>query len=140
MVKMDTSSQYIKMCKEANEVQELKRGSRSNRNIYFNLGDWYFIKGDTINLNNDLQLTIEKEKVILQEQDNYVWIPNMSQLSEFCNESINTLCAIVDHWRKDTKYLAYINDSSGEQLFLAFFMITKFQKMWKNDMWIQRDN
>ena len=137
---MDTSPEYINMCRQANELQEMWEPMQ---------GDFYyndFIK--IINIMKDhLQFNRDKQK----GYSDAIWLPRIDQLITLLNEAQNeelhdagqrfsecseldTLgsifhnCAVGDYYDKET--------FTVEQLFLVELYDTKYNKSWDGDDWI----
>lgn len=109
---MDTSETYIKMCEKAEEIQEL----RTPRNYDDTMSFWY-------------------------EGTPNVWLPRQDQLQEMVGEKSEVmlleyiLCFVFDtkkHWWR-TEYTKQFD--SMEQLWLAFVMKEKYNKIWIGDEW-----
>ena len=118
---MDTSEQYIEMCKNATEIQALKPFtchdiSSENSSLTYN--------GDFIEQTDDIDMTI--------------WLPRQDQLQDMLdNEYAHTTIfffyrfwMIADKSPRDTM----------EQLWLAFVMENKYSKQWDGQNWIEGHN
>jgi len=124
---MDTSKKYIKMCREAEEIQ-----------LYRTL--WKRCKAGDFAYNADEDIVeVQEDVVMLLAED--VWLPRQDQLQEmvfgnypndssYCGCVINSLGAWFN-WREHKRLF------SMEQLWLAFVMREKFQKLWndKEEKW-----
>lgn len=121
---MDTSEQYIKMCKEAKEIQVRWRPAE---------GDYYFVKGtkDMIKILNHTGFAMFPVCV------NYIWLPRQDQLQDMIDISFNYIWNYFVSAIEKYPAPAY-NDfiESMEQLWLAFCMSEKFNKIWDGESWI----
>jgi hypothetical protein len=127
---MDKSTEYIKMCKMANEIQELRGPS------FWEEGDFY--------------TAYNKEKVFVYsgegedepyENSEPVWLPRQGQLQEMINN--NNIEANLDLWGKwrdesggvldPREYDSFIQ--SMEQCWLIFVMSEKYRKKWTGEEW-----
>lgn len=129
---MDTSKEYIEMCEKAKEIQENHKIISGD---YFNGGE---ICEDIFECNNDegyLIKTIYGKWFLPSE---CVWLPRQDQLQEMVNRSYHPfglvfgLCGFV-------KKLP-VKVTSMEQLWLAFVMYEKFNKIWDGKKWIKKND
>ena len=124
---MDTTETNIKMCEKAEEIQKL-RPSGADIHDYF----WCPVHG----LGCDL--------------DNAIWLPLQHQLQEMAKsiyekdiqESINFHIVLLDDfqdWVLNQALYTSRQLQSMEQLWLAFVMKEKYNKVWDGDKW-ENDN
>lgn len=134
---MDTSAEYIKMCEGALEVQNLMpllpRGARPY----------------CVATNGDLvQVLIAGEQYVAATLNGSVWLPRQDQLQEMLCEPVQALMRFSVWINKDqrtdsgkdagdpTWYEEYkAQMKTPEQLWLAFLMSAKFDKIWKAPHW-----
>lgn len=141
---MDTSSEYINMCRKAKELQEMWEPMQ---------GD-FFILYDEIecigNFSEDLYPIDWREEFPVSKK-NCTWLPRIDQLITLLNKAQNeelhdvgkrfskcseldTLgsifhnCAVGDYYDKET--------FTVEQLFLVELYDTKYNKSWDGEDWI----
>lgn len=130
---MDTSEQYIKMCEKAEEIQArvLLLGICEPEYLHTcgadvsSEGDWFH---------------------------QHIWLPRQDQLQEMVNELpewqkhiINRLYAFADFVHKEPYLPKHFKDiekdeachffTSMEQLWLAFVMKEKYNKIWYGEDW-----
>ena len=139
---MDTTKKYIKMCEEAREIQQ-------EHNIPTE-GDW-FVDGGLIEIfterdSDDLGEIEYRRKYSL-------WLPRQDQLQEIVKDKVRdnqktthayirgsnpegfiNACLLTDFysWQERTDCLSLFF-TSMEQLWLAFAMWEKFQKIWDDE-------
>lgn len=129
---MDTSPEYINMCKKATELQEMWEPKE---------GDYVYIKrvGDSsghvkcigfFNLNSGYLFYKDEEKVVIRENmDTVVWLPRDDQLIER-----STL-----HWSDIIDYCGLEHSDyklSFEIALLKIVMYKVFNKVWNVEDWI----
>ena len=157
---MDTSKQYIKMCEQAQEIQNVNQIGGMNE-----LGDVYFSKTHNkifchFNSNEPIYNVFsgnifEKIKcieIIGSSKIEYAWLPRIedfiylinesgyySNYIRFCNEDKSHFIG-VDYKRMHYNLFnnfTFNKDVSLEQLWLAFVMKKKYNKTWnsKKEEW-----
>ena len=120
---MDTSKEYIKMCEKAEELNYSPSGTD---------GNWYYYKyEDTVKCKNSYE-----------GEFGDVWLPRQDQLQgmiEYSEElhKPSRLCMDIERFAKKCycdvdRYLF----SSMEQLWLAFVMKEKYNKVWTGEGWL----
>jgi len=133
---MDTSKEYIEMCEKAEEIQ-------GNHKIvsgdYFNDGE---ICAEVLEVENNEGYLIKSiyGKYFLPSE--CVWLPRQDQLQEMINQDYLT-GFIYDLYEFSKEWLYHDNGNdlrftSLEQLWLAFVMYEKFNKVWDGKEWIKR--
>ncbi len=108
---MDTSETYVKMCEKATEIQEIWEPDE-----------------------NDFHFTKLKKNVILKPNAKIgyiIWLPRQDQLQEM----LGGLEQIEDYPFFTLKGVAKID--SMEQLWLAFVMKEKYNKIWDGSEWVK---
>jgi len=129
---MDVSSEYVKMCEKAEEIQELKHGYGYDDVV---LCDRY--------LHKDIPLVQSK---------GFLWLPRQDQLQEMVWKEItekSNSSAVWSSWDIFVQcigemmhcsdcgkaYNNYDKFTSMEQLWLAFLMNEKYDKVWDGEDW-----
>ncbi|HDZ27964.1 hypothetical protein LCGC14_0399190 [marine sediment metagenome] len=141
---MDTSKEYVKMCDKAEEIQNnkwLKLKCFYGGKYPWNEGDMFFSK-DKVYVYNDCSLS--EGFIDPQAYDRKgVWLPRQDQLQEMLPKRYATIHAKIGHfgkWLRDNdEYLenAFCGNESMEQLWLAFVMKEKYNKIWNGEGWIK---
>jgi len=134
---MDTSETYIKMCEKSEEIQ----GQRVAAWHMMEANQVYFYDGDDV----WFAYTVGEG---LEQKLNKVWIPRQDQLQEMVKgeKHMHLLAyefASYFHGTVDPLY-AYLGmdnftvdaDNSMEQMWLAFVMKKKYNKIWDGNSWI----
>ena len=136
---------YIKMCKKAREIQKLAKVED---------GSWFFCEckdiknyphGYGLNLGSESDADNGNEKLIDSSTD--TWLPSQEQLQEIYGEDLFKICTSFSEFcmssyvMKSTKQpgskpLAMYVFKNTNQLWLAFVMKEKFNKIWKDKEWI----
>lgn len=120
---MDTSKEYIEMCRKAAEIQEVWEPKDGD----FSTGDFSTGVGSVI-----VQMPSKwswKPKVI--------WLPRQDQLQDMVDWSgygykVSTICYQIDEFYEK----GGIVWGSMEQLWLAFVMHEKYGKKWNGGDWV----
>jgi len=129
---MDTSEQYIKMCEKAKEIQGIPRhpekphlNYRSSACFIHQGGRLWYIRGREHEDSND-----------------YIWLPTQDQLQEMMGDfkTCIKLAAGVSLVNQGIIYevggYKYCHQfTSMEQLWLAFVMGEKYNKVWDGHNW-----
>ena len=145
---MDTSETYIKMCQKAEEIQSLR-----NCDDNIEPGDWFYFEGKIVPIVYggyfygskkwivNYQSGWECEDHITFLSHKYVWLPRLDQLPEIlCNDDEGSFLWF-DYWNTMRKCVEFgrlesCRFNSPEQLWLAFVMKNKFNKIWNGNDWI----
>lgn len=140
---MDTSEAYVKMCKEAMEIQTLRK--RQGYISQWENGDFCFILGDTSmdNLSGEGTHIIwngllpngdyhDWDSWWCEPPDNSIWLPRQDQLQEMINSNVNLTIQL--HGFSDI--VAVHPMKSWEQLWLILIMWLKYNKTWDGEQWI----
>lgn len=139
---MDTSKEYMKMCKKAVEIQELywsEEWCKQTEN------DW----------RNDYK-ACQQHRVILKIGDkdpcpaiegnfclrkkNEIWLPRQDQLQEIIKgvTAIQIMNIFIKyHWQDVRLYKYRELFQTLEQHWLAFIMKEKYHKIWNGEDWIK---
>lgn len=113
---MDTSKEYIKMCEKAEEIQRSDEGLRGESDGIHYISDDVFYLGER----------------------KCIWLPHQDQLQEMVNDdNLTALLQDFISWLAKQCNLP-MHMTSMEQLWLAFVMSEKYQKVWDGDEWIER--
>jgi len=107
---MDTSKKYIEMCERAEKIQ--KEWKPDN-------GDFYMYKPT----GNQSIISLENQ---LFETEHDVWLPRQDQLQEMLSDNFDS---IHDMFGEFTCWI-YDLQTTAEQLWLAFVMSEKYNKVW----------
>jgi hypothetical protein len=135
---MDTSEIYIKMCEKAEEVQELKHKGLQHH-IYLEKGDYTIWH----NLHSTPIICSQGYDLMLGIADKIFWLPRQDQLQEIVLPTLKYqdtehLLRAFNEWDFSEKgYEPYSRLlTSMEQLWLAFVMKEKYNKIWNGEEWI----
>ena len=147
---MDSSKQYIIMCKEAKEIQEIYQNilKKEDNEIDNILEGWYVYDGKNVILLHNNEFFISDLK---DELKKYIWLPRQDQLQDLTEWIVEEFCK----WYK-SPYKYEINRIHGgfkeiypnqiffsmEQLTFAYVMYKKYNKIWNNikRKWIKKEN
>ncbi len=123
---MDTSKEYIKMCEEAEEIQER----------------WTWIKGDVFaDEINQIHILESGGHIMLMGThfpEGYIWLPRQDQLQEIVDYDNNPYVLnseFMDFINVENEIMCAPREpimNSMEQLWLAFVMKEKYNKKWNN--------
>jgi len=131
---MDKTTRYIKMCKEAKEIQAERvegLGIRRLRPDDFVAGNF----GE--NLKTYICEDISRYWII---RDELIWLPRQDQLQELLyghiQQDYGVIADMYDFTKENLEYVKQFR--SLEQLWLAFVMKIKYNKIWddKKEEWI----
>ena len=130
---MDTSKKYIKMCEKAEEIQE-------KFNWY--KGDYYAHQSSIYLWGNGKEIWVAYN---LGETKGvrYIWLPRQDQLQEMVARNNNyQLLTDFYNWCDenfyqwlDKKLVQNLGQLSMEQLWLAFVIKEKYNKIWNGKDW-----
>ena len=118
---MDTSEIYIKMCERAREIQD----------VSLSFGDYYWF-------NKDWHIFLEGAYAISPEH--FVWLPRQDQLQEILfthKEHLFPQCVLLREFIREGELYILHFLKSMEQLWLAFVMYKKFNKIWNGEDWVK---
>ena len=131
---MDKSQEYILMCEKAEEIQKsYKNEPDENGHIdkEWNVGDVLFRYGEVE------VSSYEGDYGLPDRQDGEVWLPRQDQLQEMINEV---------NYHKVWNFYEFVMDDIGseskksmEQLWLAYVMRHKYNKIWSEKDWIKKE-
>jgi len=128
---MGFSKQYIKMCKEAKEIQEiyqniLKKEDNEVDNI---LEGWYVYDGKNVILLHNNEFFISDLK---DELKKYIWLPRQDQLQAIITTNKYFRFSLIElFYHFANKNISKF--TSMEQLWLAYVMYIKYKKIWNNE-------
>ncbi|MCK4576853.1 hypothetical protein KAU34_10625 [candidate division WOR-3 bacterium] len=131
---MDTSREYFEMCEKATEIQE-------NHNVvsgdYFNDGE---ICEGIYECNNDEGYLIKSiyGKWFLPSE--CVWLLRQDQLQEMYHIIANDYQGLFKIFGEEIYKTEYDKFKSPEQLWLAFVMYEKFNKVWDGKEWTKKND
>jgi len=128
---MDTSEIFVKMCREAKEIQEAWEPDP---------GDWYQKVFSLKHNNISVHIVGGDDWFDPKEGDGWVWLPTQSQLQKMLiGQDINQMVVGLNSFHEkncaqmELKRWSLFN--SMEQLWLAFVMENKFGKRWTGETW-----
>jgi len=157
---MDTSKEYVKMCEKAVEIQEYCRDNINKLRpsyIYDNLLNvvcliiWCpkSLRKKLGQISNEHIVSIEENNdkgVYLEEgtTGTFYWLPRQGQLQDIyytdkikerfgTSKEVHIILSINIFLRENSVYVNLLN--SMEQIWLAFIMKEKFNKVWDKDNW-----
>jgi hypothetical protein len=151
---MDTSPEYINMCEKATEIQKTRR----NGWAIWEVGDfiWSPKQEDVLIIlpfdgNDNLAWNVSGSRVVIRDHHEAqygIWLPRQDQLQEivrgerhmhllayefaaYFHGTVDPLCQYLgrDNYTVDS-------DNSMEQMWLAYVMKTKYNKVWNGEDWI----
>lgn len=137
---MDTSETYIKMCEKADEIQTLHREVRHENTGKWKSGDFWttvfdcdrsraFVVPDYLDAWAD-------EPHYLHHPSEVIWLPRQDQLQEMVRLDAITLTQLLADYVIGHKLdPAKLPQPSMEQLWLAFVMQEKYNKVWNGEEW-----
>jgi hypothetical protein len=129
---VDLSPEYVRMCREAKEIQELIQVGQD-----YQEGDWY--EFTTWKEEKAIRMAAnDSEEGIDERLVGEVWFPRQDQLQDMIKEGNYTLYWLVNGFANHANRLLSMNYgrfSSLEQLWLAFTMKTLFSKEWTGEDW-----
>lgn len=134
---MDTSKEYIEMCRKAKEIQDI----------------WQPEEGGYVGSGEVWQDWMGESKIEPVTRQPYTWLPRQDQLQEILleDESIGVIhTEFNDFCLGDYSYpgimgsyqnymillLNWADDSNFELLWLAFFMKKCYNKIWNYEDWV----
>jgi hypothetical protein len=117
---MDTTKEYIEMCRQATEIQTLCHQKDYNY-LFYNFSD------------NEVSgvICVQGKPVTT----NPTWLPRQDQLQEIYSKDLYSLLHDFDRWIEWGNQDSMQCDSM-EQLWLAFVMKEKYNKVWNGTDWI----
>ena len=129
---MDTSETYIEMCREAKEIQKKSKNYEWGDYIYLNMGE----------INSRVTIASSSWRD-LGELETW-WLPRQDQLQEMMighdvNQLLWDFICFVKHpigngcFDGDNEYV--VQFTTFEQLWLAFVMKERWNKIWNGTKW-----
>jgi len=129
---MDTSKDYIDMCEEAAEIHELWKPEA---------GDFYLWQNNKTRSAN-VAVVNAKHLVLAKKADIKFWLPRQDQLQDMVNPYKYLFnfewgdgCFNM-RYQSPGKITSWIHGKTMEQLWLAFVMKEKYNKIWNSKEWI----
>ena len=127
---MDKSSNYIKMCESAKVIQKLWKPE---------LGDFFVSMSSSRTSPCQSVVSELEKKVFYLKTIKAVWLPRQDQLQEMVIEKYATPWDLAIAFSNvlmadDVSY--FDNFDSMEKLWLAFIMLEKRRKIWKDGEWV----
>jgi hypothetical protein len=128
---MDTSEQYIKMCKKAIEIQKLWKpatGDFYGWTIYESTGHKIWQDGNKINVVAD------------------IWLPRQDQFQEILYSNVKIYIQEIVRFYFGNQPVNYYNIQfpeynfeTMEQLLLTLIMKLKYNKTWNGEEWLEEE-
>jgi hypothetical protein len=115
---MDKSKEYVRMCEEAEEIQKL----RDYKNPF---------SGSAIAMRAGGNFIFYKDKKV-------VWLPRQDQLQEMVKLERENNYFLLDRFNSFVQTVSISQNlllKSLEQLWLAFVMKEKYNKVWEGGKW-----
>jgi hypothetical protein len=127
---MDKSSPYIKMCESANVIQKQWKPEFGDFFVSMSLG----LTSQSQPITSDLEKKVSYLKTIKA-----VWLPRQDQLQEMVMENYAmpwdlAIAFSNDLMGEDASYFEKFD--SMEKLWLAFIMLEKYKRKWKEGEWV----
>ena len=143
---MDISKEYIEMCEKAKKMQGERRGRELNdlffhKNCIKTLPCMFY--GKEIIIKQCYSYNYKSDIRPIEWNDYCIWLPRQDQLQEMLIKSKNwgvqwhLALDYLKLWKEETK--AYNKFTSMEQLWLAFVMREKYDKIWNGKDWIKEE-
>ena len=143
---MDVSPIYIKMCEKAEEIQSSRREEHNKDTGKWQAGDFWTTLFE-VNKGNKFTFVVPAYRDAWADLPHYIhhpieciWLPRQDQLQEMANKPIDELWCDFSAW-VDIRAIRGMGDyrlreyKSFEQLWLAFVMWQKYNKMWNGETW-----
>lgn len=127
---MDKSSPYIKMCESATVMQKQWKPEFGDFFVSMSLG--------LISQSQPITSDLEKKKSYLKTIE-AVWLPRQDQLQDMVIEKYATpwdLAIAFSNVLMDDNESYFDKFDSMEKLWLAFIMLEKCKKRWKDGEWV----
>jgi len=141
---MDTSETNIKMCEKAEKIQEIWHSKelrpdkryRDARALAKHYAKGY--EGSWV-IQDDKYIILVDYEYETAYKGNDIWLPTQCQLQEMLLNPPNTLCPDILTMLRLFNIFASVNPqfTSMEQLWLAFVMREKYNKVWNGEDWIK---
>ena len=121
---MDTTERYIKMCEKAEEIQTLIDMFQLGNFLW--RGKAYLYEG----------CVCDKVPYFKVEE---VWLPRQDELQDMIIKVVDyeTTAVLENRFHKFLVWLDEWDFTSMEQLWLAFVMREKYNKVWNEEEWIE---
>ena len=139
---MDTTETYIKM----------RLMSKELLNHELESGDWVYYEGESFPIvdggcvwGRDQWISgyqqgweCEDHVDSIMGDDDFIWLPSQGQLQDMvCNDmGLQTICSLTEEFSKSEFAHGITISGSMEQLWLAFVMKEKFNKVWDGEKWL----
>ncbi len=123
---MDTSQQYVEMCRKAIELQN----------------EWKPLADDQVYFNNEITIVAFNEQIFTKIRDNLVnktmkviWLPRQDQLQDiYPGKEMSVYHYLVDIARFNDEFNTY--SLTMENFLLQYVMFKKFKKAWNGKNWV----
>ena len=126
---------YIKMCEKAKEIQEKWR-NRLFRNY---LGNWYWKGKKYLQIREACHIVIS---TIFIPKKEHIWLPTQEQLQEMVfNKSVGvqTITTEIEMFSKCDIGCVFSIFGNMNELWLAFVMYGKYNKIWTGEKWVKEN-
>ena len=126
---MDTGETYIKICEKAEEIQAIRR----DRGFIY--GDYYYEP-----ISRNWNIIYDSQKSYMYSMPMCIWLPRQDQLQEILfihKEHLFPQCVLLKEFIKENELYIVSFLKSMEQLWLAFVMYKKYNKVWNGENWIK---
>jgi hypothetical protein len=128
---VDISKTYTKMCDKSTEIQILKP---------------HYLEGEFVSNREDFEVQ-QAGDWLPNSDEQYIWLPRQDQLQEMIRQSFETELEreCLNVWYNvNQRFFSFWRDSptleqlhgTMEQLWLAFVMKEKYNKVWNGKDWI----
>ena len=125
-------SNYIKMCKKAEEIQKVWKPA---------LGHWVHLK--SVVSNYKTSLITNEYPPIRYYRNQSIWLPTQEQLQEMVLEDFSSFTKVGAFYDFLNYYIKKPEceriEFSMNELWLAFVMKKKYQKIWLKEDWVLCD-
>lgn len=131
---MDTSEQYINMCRKATELQAMWEPHDGD---FFYYDDLVNSIGDFVEVNNEIRPMSDWETYKVKCKE-CVWLPRIDQLHNLSEATVSNFCAVCMNIAM--RYEKPFNNStepSFEQIAMFSVMAHLYNKSWNGEDWIK---
>lgn len=136
---MDTSKEYIDMCRKAKEIQSKPIIEKNCFGISLHeetIGEEVF--GEIDNNKGYYRfwgVYCDNVQFVGTIPDECIFLPRQDQLQKMIDIDVITMCTWFDEFVTNHYSELFNNDTSMEQLWLAFVMSERYQKYWNGKTW-----
>lgn len=142
---MDTTETYIKMCGKAREIQGQWKAT-----AWYSVGDFFYDPAHSKFDKGICTVTPKRSDWWADDEhwdmwEKYTWLPRQDQLqeiytSDFIKGTPSIPIATISFFNTflANKIDYVLQFTSVEQLWLAFYMSTKYNKVWDGEKWVSK--